>query len=93
VAEAMVPDYTLGCKRILISDDFYTALNEPCYNLDNSGIVELSERGIVTKDAEHPLDVIIFATGFDLSSNYNFLIEVNITYVFFCLAVFSTTRI
>ena len=77
VAEAMVPDYVMGCKRILISDEFYSALNKPCYNLDNSGIVEFSEKGIVTKDAEHELDVIIFATGFDLSSNFNFLVEVH----------------
>lgn len=73
----MVPDYVMGCKRILISDEFYSALNKPCYNLDNSGIVEFSEKGIVTKDAEHELDVIIFATGFDLSSNFNFLVEVH----------------
>ncbi|CAG5113887.1 Oidioi.mRNA.OKI2018_I69.chr2.g7977.t1.cds [Oikopleura dioica] len=77
VAEAMVPDYTMGCKRVLISDEFYSALNTPCYHLDNSGIVELSEKGIITKDAEHELDVIIFATGFDMSSNFNFLVEHN----------------
>ena len=83
VAEAMVPDYVMGCKRILISDEFYTALNEPCYNLDNSGILELNERGIVTKSDEHQLDVIVFATGFDLTSNFKFLTEVNICYVYF----------
>ncbi|CBY20261.1 unnamed protein product [Oikopleura dioica] len=83
VAEAMVPDYVMGCKRILISDEFYTALNEPCYNLDNSGILELNERGIVTKSDKHQLDVIVFATGFDLTSNFKFLTEVNICYVYF----------
>ena len=79
----MVPDYVMGCKRILISDEFYSALNDPCYSLDNSGIVELSEQGIVTKETERQLDVIIFATGFDLSSNFNFLIEVSIRQIVF----------
>ena len=79
VAEAMVPDYVMGCKRILISDEFYSTLNEPCYNLDNSGIVELNEKGIVTRESEHQLDVIIFATGFDLSSNFNFLAKVEVS--------------
>ena len=59
------PDYKLGCKRVLVSDDYYPALNRPNVDLVTDGIAEIKPHAIVTKDGtEYPVDVIIFSTGF-----------------------------
>ncbi len=61
----LTPDYTMGCKRILISDDYYPALARPNVTVSTSGIREVTPRGIVTEDgAEHEVDTIIYGTGF-----------------------------
>ncbi|CAX26789.1 putative flavin-binding monooxygenase [Methylorubrum extorquens DM4] len=61
----LTPDYRLGCKRVLLSDDYYPALARPNASLVTAPIREVLPHGIVTADgAEHPLDVLIFATGF-----------------------------
>ncbi|TMB47037.1 MAG: NAD(P)/FAD-dependent oxidoreductase [Deltaproteobacteria bacterium] len=63
--EVLVPDYPVGGKRILISDDYYQALGRENVELVTSGIDHVTEDGIVTRDgATHPADVLIFATGF-----------------------------
>ena len=63
--EALTPNYQLGCKRVLVSDDFYPALNRPNVELVSSPIAEVRERSIVTEDGvERPIDVLIYATGF-----------------------------
>ena len=62
---ALTPHYELGCKRVLVSDDFYPALTRPNVELVTEAISEVCEHSIVTADgAERPLDVLIFATGF-----------------------------
>lgn len=62
---ALTPHYELGCKRVLVSDDFYPALTRPNVELVTAAIAEVCEHSIVTGDgAERPLDVLIFATGF-----------------------------
>jgi cation diffusion facilitator CzcD-associated flavoprotein CzcO len=62
---ALTPDYHLGCKRILISDDYYPALQRDNVRVVTEAIREVRERSIVTADgAEHPADAIVFATGF-----------------------------
>ncbi|MGB6499332.1 MAG: NAD(P)/FAD-dependent oxidoreductase [Candidatus Acidiferrum sp.] len=62
---ALTPHYELGCKRVLVSDDFYPALNRPNVELVTDGIAEIRERSIVTVDGvERPVDVLIFGTGF-----------------------------
>ena len=68
--EALTPNYELGCKRILISDDFYPALNRDTVDLITSPIGEITETGIITEDGQHhEYDAIIFATGFDLQGH------------------------
>ena len=63
---ALTPDYAIGCKRLLISSDYYPALSRPNATVTTSGISEVRPDRLVTEDgAEHPADVIIFATGFD----------------------------
>lgn len=65
--DALSPQYEMGCKRILISDDFYPALNRDNVSLVTSGISHLTSDALVTRDgAEHPADAVVYATGFDI---------------------------
>ena len=64
----LTPDYTIGCKRILISNDYLPALSRPNVDLVTSGIAEVREHSIVTADGvERPVDTIIFGTGFHVT--------------------------
>jgi cation diffusion facilitator CzcD-associated flavoprotein CzcO len=61
----LTPDYTIGCKRILLSSDYYPALQRPNVSLVTDDITGISETGVTTADGtEHPADVIVYATGF-----------------------------
>lgn len=64
----LTPDYPIGGKRILIHDDFFPALGRPNVELVTSPIARITEDAVVTADeastTAHPLDVLIFATGF-----------------------------
>jgi cation diffusion facilitator CzcD-associated flavoprotein CzcO len=63
---ALVPDYPIGGKRILISDDYYQALGRENVEVVTSPIERVSEDAIVTRDGRsRPVDVIILATGFE----------------------------
>lgn len=67
----LTPSYPPGCKRILISDDFYASLNRENVALVTAPIEGFEKEGIVTTDgALHPADTVIFATGFQA---FNFL--------------------
>ncbi|MCI4643316.1 MAG: NAD(P)/FAD-dependent oxidoreductase [Hyphomonadaceae bacterium] len=62
----LTPDYPVGCKRILISDDYYPALCEENVELVTDGISEITEGGITTSDGRaHACDILVFATGFE----------------------------
>jgi len=64
-AEALIPDYPPGCKRILISNDYYTTLLRPDVDVELSHIDHVEPGVVVTEDGErHELDVLIFGTGF-----------------------------
>lgn len=61
----LTPRYTIGCKRILISNDYYPAVQQPNVELVTDDIREVRGRSIVTSDGhEREVDVIILATGF-----------------------------
>ncbi len=62
---ALTPDYRLGCKRVLLSNDYYPAVARPNLQLVTTGIREIVEDGVVTEDGVHrPADVLIHGTGF-----------------------------
>ncbi len=64
----LTPQYTMGCKRILLSNDFYTTFNRPNVHLVSEGIERITAEGIRTKDGQnHKLDAIICATGFQVA--------------------------
>jgi cation diffusion facilitator CzcD-associated flavoprotein CzcO len=59
------PNYRIGCKRILISDSYYPALQQPNAEVVTDAIARITPRGIVTADGtERELDTIILGTGF-----------------------------
>ncbi len=61
----LTPRYRIGCKRILVSDAYLPALTRPNVEVVTDPIAEVRPRSIVTESgAEHPVDVIVFATGF-----------------------------
>lgn len=67
--EALVPDYPLGGKRILVSDDYYETLVREDVELVTADIDHLDEGGVVTRDgATRPVDVVILATGFETTT-------------------------
>ena len=62
---ALTPDYPMGCKRILISNNYYPALDQKHVNIVSDGIEKIVPEGVVTNDGTlHPADVLIYGTGF-----------------------------
>ena len=63
----LTPDFTPGCKRMLVSSDYYPALQRDNCKLIDWPIATMSPVGIRTSDGvEHHLDAIVFATGYDV---------------------------
>ena len=61
----LTPSYAIGCKRILISNEYYPAIQQPNVELITEGIREVRGKSIVGADgSEREVDVIILATGF-----------------------------
>ncbi|XVQ08671.1 flavin-containing monooxygenase [Spirillospora sp. CA-255316] len=66
--ETLTPDYPMGCKRILLSGDYYPALAEPHVDLVTDPIERITPSGVRTAGGrEHGADVIVYATGFAAS--------------------------
>lgn len=75
--EALTPKYRMGCKRILISDDYYPAVCRPNVELVTAGIDRIEPGGVVTSDGKaRELDALIYATGFDVAG---YLTPISIT--------------
>ncbi len=63
--EKVTPTYAMGCKRVLISNDWYPALQKPNVRLVMQPIQAIEHDGLRTRDdAHHHADVLIYATGF-----------------------------
>jgi cation diffusion facilitator CzcD-associated flavoprotein CzcO len=64
--EELIPDYPPGARRLLISDDYYPALERENVEVVTASIERVLENGIATRDGEtRELDAIILATGFE----------------------------
>lgn len=73
----LTPDYPLGCKRILISDDYYPALQQPNVTLVNEPVARLESDAIVSASGQRfPVDCVILGTGFDTT---HFLAPIQVT--------------
>jgi cation diffusion facilitator CzcD-associated flavoprotein CzcO len=62
----LTPNFRLGCKRILISSDYYATLQRKNVELVTDPVAEIRQHSIVTKDGrERAVDVLVYATGFE----------------------------
>lgn len=64
----LTPDFTIGCKRIILSSTLYPALSRPNVQLHDrhDGIASINERGILTAQGQQlDLDLIVWSTGYD----------------------------
>jgi cation diffusion facilitator CzcD-associated flavoprotein CzcO len=67
--ERLRPDYRAACKRLIMSPNFYEAIQHPNAQLVTEGIERIEPGGVQTIDGRlHELDVLIFATGFHVDS-------------------------
>jgi cation diffusion facilitator CzcD-associated flavoprotein CzcO len=62
--KALTPDYPPGCKRIIISDDFFPAIAKPKAKLETRPIDHITPSGIAVAGTESDYDLIVLATGF-----------------------------
>lgn len=78
-AEALKPYYPYGCKRPTFHDEFLPTFNLPHVTLVDTapnGVSHINERGVVHNGKEYPLDVLIYATGFQwmATSTFNMIV-------------------
>ena len=67
-ARKLMPDYLIATKRQVMDEGYYEAFNRDnvsLVDLREDPIVEITASGVRTQSGEHPLDMLIFATGFD----------------------------
>ena len=81
-AASLKPYYPYGCKRPTFHDEYLPTFNKPNVHLVDTaplGVKEINERGIVHDGVEYPLDVLIYATGFQwmATSTFNMVIGRN----------------
>ncbi len=73
----IIPTYTIGCKRVLMANDWYQAINDERVRLVCEDIAAINETGVVTADGQqHDADVIIYGTGFKAT---DFLTPIRVT--------------
>ncbi|GAA0948995.1 NAD(P)/FAD-dependent oxidoreductase [Nonomuraea longicatena] len=64
----LTPDYTIGCKRILVSSDYYPALTRPNVTLITEAAREIRTRSVVdASGVEREVDVLVYGTGFKVT--------------------------
>ncbi|HWM03870.1 MAG TPA: NAD(P)/FAD-dependent oxidoreductase [Actinophytocola sp.] len=72
----LTPDYQIGCKRVLFSDEFYPALSRSNVDVATAAITEITPTGVRTADGTaHEVDVIVYGTGFTAT---NFLAPIKV---------------
>lgn len=65
---ALTPDYLIGCKRVLLSDDWYPAIQQANVALVTGGARAITPRGVIGADGvEHAADVLVLGTGFEVT--------------------------
>lgn len=72
-AESLKPYYRQFCKRPCFHDEYLKTFNRDSVTLidtDGKGVERITERGVVANGVEYPLDCLIFATGFEVGTDY-----------------------
>jgi cation diffusion facilitator CzcD-associated flavoprotein CzcO len=63
----LTPKFDLGCKRVLVTNDWYPAIQQPNVQIVTNRMREVKPNSIVTHDGdEYPVDIIIWSTGFQV---------------------------
>jgi cation diffusion facilitator CzcD-associated flavoprotein CzcO len=62
--EKLTPSYPIGCKRVIITDDYFPVFDQEFVSLETRPITQITERGIEIEGEESEYDLIILATGF-----------------------------
>jgi cyclohexanone monooxygenase len=73
MAEALKPWYRQFCKRPCFHDDYLPTFNRPNVTLvdtEGRGVQEITERGVIVNGKEYELDCLIYATGFEVGTEY-----------------------
>ena len=66
----VTPDYTIGCKRVLMANNYYPALIKPNLEVITDGVTEVRANSVVSADGtEREVDAIIWGTGFYVTTN------------------------
>ncbi|WP_433704660.1 flavin-containing monooxygenase [Paraburkholderia sacchari] len=69
--DAVTPDYTIGCKRVLISNDYYPALARTNVNVVTDAIARIDATGVITANGtHHEVDCLIYGTGFQVADPF-----------------------
>lgn len=70
----LTPNYAMGCKRVLIANDFYPTLNRDNVHLVTAGIAEVGPTSVVDRSGvRREVDAIIFGTGFHVTDAFDYL--------------------
>ena len=68
----VTPGYRMGCKRVLLANDYYSALAQQHVDLVTGPVSRITEHGVIGADGtEHPADVIIYGTGFHVTDAFS----------------------
>ncbi|HEX4724253.1 MAG TPA: NAD(P)/FAD-dependent oxidoreductase [Pseudonocardiaceae bacterium] len=68
----LIPDYRMGCKRVLVSNDYYPSLARDNVEVVTEGVTEITQHGVVAGDGtEREVDAIIFGTGFHVTDAFD----------------------
>lgn len=81
VAASLKPYFNHGCKRANFQDEYLAAFNQPNVHLVDTagqGVEEIVADGVIAKGEHYPLDVLIFASGYDVGKGYLYGTELDI---------------
>jgi cation diffusion facilitator CzcD-associated flavoprotein CzcO len=69
----LTPNFGFGCKRILVTSDYYPAIQKPNVSFLTDGLKEITEDGIILQDGkEVKVDLIVYCTGFNVTNYFPF---------------------
>lgn len=72
--EALTPRYRIGCKRILVSNDYFPTFDRPDVDLVTSAVERVEPDAVVTADGRrHEVDTLVLGTGFTVTDPYRHL--------------------
>jgi len=70
LTSALIPSYTIGCKRVLLSDEYLSCFKDNTHvHLETAPIKAVTRTGVDTRDGHHELDILVYATGFDIQAS------------------------